>query len=186
MYDKNTLREKIKQMRKNLTHDEITQKSEKITSLLTETQIYRNAKCVCIYMASFNEPRTIPLIRKAISDGKKICVPITNTENTTLSLSYVNDITSLKKGAYGISEPAVIDTANPCDVDLIIVPGIAFDRNGNRIGFGKGFYDRLLTDTIAVKIGLCYNFQLCEGITSDKHDIPMNIIITEEGLIICK
>lgn len=186
MYDKNTLREKIKQRRKNLTHDEILQKSEKITSFLTETQIYQTAKCICVYMASFNEPRTLPFIEKALADGKKICLPVTDIESNTLSLSYISDTALLKKGAYGILEPSVIDNANPHDIDLIIVPGIVFDRNGSRIGFGKGFYDRLLSDTSAVKVGVCYAFQLCEGIPADKHDIPMNMIVTEEEFIVCK
>lgn len=186
MYDKNTLREQIKKRRKALTHEEIEEKSAKITQLLTAFAIYRSAKCICVYMAAFNEPRTMPLIQKALADGKTVCVPITDTENTTLSLSYIHDISALRKGAYGIFEPTVIDSANPRDVDLIVVPGIVFDKSGSRIGFGKGFYDRLLTDTRAVKVGLCYQFQLCEGVPSDKHDIPMNMLVTEEEFIICE
>lgn len=186
MYDKNALRELIKQKRKALTHEEISEKSIKITDFLTTSQIYQNAKCICVYMASFNEPRTLPLIQQAITDGKKICLPVTDIENTALSLSYISDTSSLKKGAYGILEPTVIDTADPHTVDLIIVPGIVFDRNGSRIGFGKGFYDRLLSDTNAVKIGVCYAFQLCKGIPADNHDIPMNMIVTEEEFIVCK
>jgi 5-formyltetrahydrofolate cyclo-ligase len=137
-------------------------------------------------MAAFNEPRTADIISRALSDGKKVCVPVTNEADCTLTLSYIQGTDSLVRGAYGIYEPAVIDGADTSAPDMITVPGIVFDKSGNRIGFGKGFYDRLLSEARAVRVGICYAFQLSENISPDKHDIPMDIIITEEETLICK
>lgn len=88
----------------------------------------------------------------------------------------------LKKGAYGILEPSVVKTADEKDIDVILVPGLAFDRHGGRMGFGKGYYDRLLETSIAVKIGLCYDFQLFDTIPTESHDVPMDFIITEKEI----
>jgi 5-formyltetrahydrofolate cyclo-ligase len=89
----------------------------------------------------------------------------------------------MARGAYGILEPVSIKKAEVSDIDLIIVPGIAFDINGGRCGFGKGYYDRLLCESKAKKIGLCYDFQLVREIETDEHDIPMDMIITERRII---
>ena len=185
IYDKNTLRQQIKQQRKALTHEEIACKSEKITAFITASDIYKNADCVCVYMAAFNEPRTIPFIHTALADGKRVCIPLSDTDSCTLTLSYISSTDDLTAGAYGILEPVRIDVASPGDIDLILVPGIVFDENGSRIGFGKGFYDRLLADTRAKKAGICYDFQVCSGIAADAHDIPMDVLITENGITVC-
>ncbi len=184
--DKNILREQIKKQRKALSHEQITGMSEKITAHVTASAAYKNSRCICVYIAAFNEPRTIPLIKAALADGKRICIPVSDTDTFTLTLSYIEKTDELISGAYGIPEPETIDIADPADVDLILVPGIVFDENGSRIGFGKGFYDRLLAGTASTKIGICYSFQICGGISADTHDIPMDMLATEKGVIICK
>lgn len=186
MYDKNILREEMKKKRKALTHEQIEEKSRRITEQAFTVNAYESARCICVYLAAFNEPRTMDIISRAIADGKKVCVPVTDTASGTLSLSYISGTNSLVRGAYGIFEPSVIDAADESDVDMIFVPGIAFDEGGSRIGFGKGYYDRLLENTRAVRAGICYEFQVCGKICADDHDIPMDIIITEEGIRICR
>ena len=89
----------------------------------------------------------------------------------------------LKKGAYGIYEPETISEASCDDIDFVLVPGIVFDYNCRRIGFGKGYYDKLLCDMRAFKAGLCYDFQLVESINADRHDVALDAIITEERII---
>jgi small GTP-binding protein len=114
---------------------------------------------------------------------KKIIVPITDIESGTLSLSYINSMDDMKKGAYGILEPKTVRKADENNIDVILVPGLAFDRNGGRMGFGKGYYDRLLESSKAVKIGLCYDFQILEKIPTEIHDVPMNFVITEKEIL---
>ncbi len=94
----------------------------------------------------------------------------------------------LSIGSYGILEPRTekIRKTRVEDIDLIIVPGVAFDKKGNRIGHGKGYYDRLLDKTNATKIGLAFEFQLLKEIPTDKHDLPIDILITEKRIIKCQ
>lgn len=89
----------------------------------------------------------------------------------------------MEKGAYGILEPKTVRKADENNIDVILVPGLAFDRNGGRMGFGKGYYDRLLESSKAVKIGLCYDFQILEKIPTESHDVPMNFVITEKEIL---
>ena len=100
-----------------------------------------------------------------------------------MSLSYINSMDDMKKGAYGILEPKTVRKADENNIDVILVPGLAFDRNGGRMGFGKGYYDRLLESSKAVKIGLCYDFQILEKIPTESHDVPMNFVITEKEIL---
>ena len=104
-------------------------------------------------------------------------------ETNTLSLFCIENAEELHKGAYGILEPSTKRPVAENDIDVIIVPGLAFDRRGGRMGFGAGYYDRLLIKTNAVKIGLCYDFQLMDSVPSEEHDVPMDYIITEKEIV---
>jgi 5-formyltetrahydrofolate cyclo-ligase len=116
---------------------------------------------------------------------KNIVVPISNKKDNTLTLSHLKSWEELSLGSYGILEPRTekIRKTNVEDIDLIIVPGVAFDEKGNRLGHGKGFYDRLLKKTKATVIGLAFEFQILENIPTDKNDVPVDMIITEKRII---
>ena len=89
------------------------------------------------------------------------------------------------KGAFSVYEPDSAELADINEIDVVIVPGVAFDKSGTRIGFGKGCYDRFLKQISSVKIGFCYEFQICDKIIADEHDINMDYLVTEKGLIKC-
>lgn len=180
--EKAELRKEIKAKRKALTPDEVNFASESISNSLWETDAFTKANTVMVYISAFNEVSTVAIVEKLLSLGKRVIVPVSDTATETLILSYIEDMSSLSEGAYGILEPKLIRTANATDIDCVLVPGIAFDVNGNRMGFGKGYYDKLLAQTSAVKIGLCYDFQLVQNIAAEAHDIPMDIIITEKRI----
>lgn len=182
-FTKNELRAQMKQRRRALTATEIAAKSRCITSQFLSSEQYLRASCIMVYLSAFHEPDTAALIDRALADGKRIVVPITHTDTHTLTLSYLTDRGSLTKGAYHISEPAQIIPASERDLDAIIVPGLAFDTYGNRLGFGAGYYDRLLSDTSAIKVGFCYDFQLIDTLVAENHDIPMNMLITETKIL---
>lgn len=186
IYGKDELRAEMKAKRKGLSRSEIEEKSARICALVTGSDAYKSADCICVYMAAFNEPRTMGIIERALSDGKRVCVPVTDAQSKTLTLSYINAADTLVRGAYGILEPSVINRADVKEVALTLVPGIAFDGNGNRIGFGEGYYDKLLSGTHRKKAGICYEFQVCGGICADEYDVPMDMIITEEGIRLCR
>ena len=124
------------------------------------------------------------IITRLLADGKKIVAPVTDKTATCITPYYIADISQLQKGAYGIFEPPQADKAKISDINAVIVPGIAFDKKGNRMGFGAGYYDRSLSDFGGTKIGICYDFQLLDKIYADSHDIPMDYIISEENIYV--
>lgn len=173
----------MREMRRALTPAEVTEKSTAIQKRLFSLDAFKSARNVCTFISAFKEPDTVEIIKALLGEGKGVIVPITHTGTNTLSLSYVEDFGDLKTGAFGILEPSVIKSAQENDIDAVLVPGLAFDRSGGRMGFGKGYYDRLLENTGAVKIGLCYDFQLFDTIPTEEHDVPMDIIITEKEIL---
>lgn len=181
--EKAKLRKEIKEKRKALTADEVRYASEIICNSLWDMDAFIESKTVMVYLSSFNEVSTMAITKKLLSLGKRVVVPISDTSTETLILSYIEDMSSLSKGAYGVLEPTSIKNANASDIECVLVPGIAFDVRGNRMGFGKGYYDKLLAQTSAVKIGLCYDFQLVDNIAVEAHDVPMDIIITEKQIL---
>lgn len=180
--NKNELREEMRALRRGLTTLEVEEKSRKIRENLFALDEYKNAETVLLYLSAFKEPSTADIIADALNQKKRVAVPISDTNNFTLTLSYITGFDDLQKGAYGILEPKKIIKADLSDIDLAVIPGLAFDKNGNRMGFGKGYYDKLLKDCKAHKTALCYSFQMFDKIPSDTHDIPMNTIITEDGI----
>lgn len=180
--NKDELRALIRTKRREMTADEVLSKSARIQKQLFSFDKYVNAKTVMLYVSAFNEPSTIEIIKDAIEYEKRVVLPVSDTATETIVLSYLDSLDDLEKGAYGILEPKVIKPADTADIDFILVPGLAFDRRGNRMGFGKGYYDKLLCKTCAEKTALCYEFQLFDEINADDHDIPMNTIITEDKL----
>ena len=180
--EKEAIRATIKARRKQLTKDEINQKSAKVYSALFSSEILKNAKTVMIYLAAFNEVRTEMIIDTLLQSGISVCAPVTNTENTSITPYYIKDMKNLTRGAFKIAEPPRNSEAMKEDIDAIIIPGVAFDKKGNRMGFGKGYYDRFLWDFAGIKIGICYDFQLLDKIPHISHDIAMDYIISEDEI----
>ena len=144
--------------------------------------LFKDAKTVMCYLSAFNEPDTFEIISLLLSQGKRVVVPVTDTNACTITPSYLTSLDGLRSGSYGIAEPSEYAPADAADIDISVIPGIAFDRSGMRIGFGKGYYDRFLSEFRGLKLGLCYEFQLYDSVPHDRHDIPMDIIITEGNI----
>ncbi|MBQ3427906.1 MAG: 5-formyltetrahydrofolate cyclo-ligase [Clostridia bacterium] len=174
---KNEIRAAAKARRRSLTHNEIVTKSEAALTLLLP--YLENADTVFCYMAAFNEPRTGELIERLISYGKRVAVPVTDTVSNTITPVLYTGRQELISGAMGIPEPKSRITVASDEIDAAVIPGIAFDRDGTRIGFGAGYYDRFLEGFKGLKIGLCYDFQVYDRLPRDTHDIPMDVIVTE-------
>ena len=181
--NKSELRERVKKLRRMITAEEIEVKSADITKTLFSLKTMKDAGTVMAYLPAFKEVDTRGIIERLLETGKKIVVPISNTADFTITPSYIDGMNGLKKGAYGILEPIEVREAVLADVDVILVPGIVFDERCSRCGFGKGYYDRLLDGCSAVKIGLCYDFQVVREIETDANDIPMDMVITERRII---
>jgi len=184
---KEKLRKEIKQKRKKLSKEENRKKSLEIKKRLFELKDYTDAKIVLFYISYNFEVFTHDMIREALKN-KKIVVPISNKRDFTLILSKINAWNNLELGAYGILEPkkSCIKEISEEKIDLIIVPGVAFDEKGNRLGHGKGYYDRLLEKTKAKSIGLSFELQIVKKIPTKENDMPVDMIITEKRIINCK
>ncbi|WP_370449270.1 5-formyltetrahydrofolate cyclo-ligase [Parabacteroides sp. AF14-59] len=155
--------------------------SETILKQLEETELFRQASCVALYNAIPGEVQTATFLEKWY-DKKQLLLPL--VVGNDLRLLPYEGIDTLKPGIFGILEPADQETTIPeTDIDLIIVPGVAFDRQLNRMGRGKGYYDRLLSTLQAPKIGICFDFQLQEMIPVEPFDKKMDMIITEKEVI---
>jgi len=173
---KQILREKFTKHPIILSDESIAFRSKIICDRLTQTLLFSDAKCIALYCATGNEVSTYELMAN-LPPTKKIVLPVISGENMHFYPYTGKD--NLKKGAFGIMEPVSGDLVPPEDIDLFIVPGVAFDYACNRLGRGKGYYDRYLSGTDKPTIGLCYDFQLIESIPTEPHDKKMTIVITE-------
>ena len=180
--EKDILRKEMKERRKFLSEDKRKELSEKIFKRLSETAEYKQAKSVCVYMDSFGEVKTDLIISDLRASGREVIFPVSNPETKTLTLC--RDTNEFVRGAYGILEPKEKICVDFCVPDLVIIPGLAFDVEKNRLGFGAGYYDRFLEQSNAVKVGICYDFQLVEEINAEQHDIKMDIILTDMRIIV--
>lgn len=180
------LRSKIRQQRMALDDVETRLSSSKAASLLLATPVYRQATRLAAYAASNNELDPHPVIKEAWSDGKRVYLPVIREDNT-LSFAPYHLRSSLQKNSYSIPEPvcSAEELLPAADLDLILVPLVAFDAGCRRVGMGAGYYDRTLAGLHSdkpVKAGLAYDFQRVNYIRSQPWDIPMDMIVTEQHI----
>lgn len=181
--NKEDIRRIIKVRKTMLNDNEKSEAARNVFSRLEQTAAFIMADKILLYHSLPDELSTIEFI-KHWAKRKHFYLPRVNGVNLDI-LPY--DETRLSLGSFHIEEPTGNDTTDINDIELIIVPAIAYDRQGNRVGRGKGYYDRLLTNTRATKIGVGYDFQLIdEGIDCAPHDVRMDVVITESHHIIVR
>ncbi len=154
--------------------------SEAINKKLLSLEKVMKADCIMAFYSYKNEPYMIGFMHECMGMGKQIALPRIIGEGKMAAAVYSRD-SELKNNAYGIPEPYPGNII--CKPDVVIVPGLAFDLNRNRIGFGKGYYDRFLKGSEAYKIGVCFDYQIVEKIDAGSHDVPVDIVVTEERII---
>lgn len=176
--DKKEIRRMISRQKKELTTEQIKEFSHQIAKRIIASQVYKDAKVIYPYIAYNQEVITNEIIEDAWAKGKLVAAP--KTYNDYMEFLFITSFDQLEPGAFNIPEPTTSDIANESEV-LIIMPGIAFDPDFNRIGYGGGFYDKYLAnhpDTIFHKIALTYDFQLLEHLETEPHDYKVDGIIT--------
>jgi len=184
--EKKALRRRMKKMRSELTLWSFREYSQAIMNRCMETEEWQDARTVHIYVASLNnEVDTLGLIFRLFDSGKRVVVPKCGDTAHQLLNIRVESLEELVCGKYGIMEPVYVPEreVDPRDLDLVISPLLAYDRNGGRLGFGGGYYDGLLRGCICPKIGLAYSFQEVEVVPTEPYDEKLNIIITEKEFI---
>lgn len=186
--DKGELRKEIKLKRENLDKNIKLRADEKIRKSLFESEIYKNSKVVFIYVNMDSEINTIDIIKTLLISDKIVAVPkvipVSLKERQMKALKINSMLQLNESGAFGILEPSVECEDISEDVDLIIIPGLAFDINGNRLGYGGGFYDRFLRKyPNSKRVALCYDFQIFDEIPHEFFDEKVDLIISEEKII---
>ena len=177
---KQELRKIITEKKRLLTENQFADLSDRLFFHLESLLTFKKAKIILLYHSLKDEVKTHSFIEKW-KEEKMILLPI--VEDDKLKLRIYKSLSDLKTGAYGIEEPTGSLFTEYEKIDLAIIPGISFDAHGNRLGRGKGYYDRLLPNIKAYKIGVCFAFQVSKEIPTEPHDTRMDLVITENGLL---
>ena len=176
------IREEMSRKRRYLTKKEKTELDNKILNTLVNLPEWKKAKKILIYIAHRYEIQTSGILRIFLKK-KQIIVPKTHLRFHSLSLHKIKSPDDLFIGRYGLLEPNPgTQMIEPEEVDLAVIPGMVFDLKGHRIGYGKGYYDKLNKHLKCKKISLAYNFQIIDNIPAEKHDQPIDILITEKKI----
>lgn len=174
--DKTSLRKKIREQKRAMTETEIVERSEKLGVLFAASELYRNAQTIYAYLPYNQEVRTVPMLERAMKDGKRVAVPKVYGEE--MKFLYITDLNRVEKGYAGIPEPMGDEPVAQDPTALVLMPGLAFDREGHRIGYGGGFYDKFLAaEPGHPTVALCYEFQMVERIQTEEFDIPVDQVI---------
>jgi len=160
------------------------EKSEEIADHVLRARWFETAETVFAYLSYRSEVETMTIVGEALRYGKRVAVP--KVEGSRMQFYAIFSENDIREGYRGILEPVSCGAAvTPKDDDLILVPGVAFDRLGYRMGYGGGFYDRYLSENRAMykTVGLAFSEQICERIPTDEYDIRLDMIITEKGAV---
>lgn len=180
---KKQLRKELKLKRKAIINK--PDKDKAVCRNLLNCNEYRQADTVLFYAALDDEINIDECIRKAIDDGKKAALPVCIDNFGYMEFYYINSLKDIKEGSFGVREPEISNSVKVTDFEnsICLVPAIAYDRLGYRLGYGKGYYDRFLENYAFISIGLCYNELVVEKLPADKYDVPVDKIITENDII---
>jgi len=184
--NKKELRENALRIRNGFTGQQILVSSEEMIQKLIEHTWYRECSTLFTYVSMDREVQTRKLIEKGIRDGKRVCVPRVVPRQQMLAVPITNPAVELEKGFYGVLEPiAQLPSVSPQEVDLVIVPGLIFDREGYRIGYGGGYYDKYLENlpSHCRTVGLAFHTLITDRIPREAHDKKVMLVITEKELI---
>jgi len=174
--DKKELRAMIRQKKRAMSEGEICQRSEALGKLFRESNLYRQANTIYGYLPYNQEVRTVAMLEQAILDGKRVAVPKVYGEE--MRFIYIEDMSAVEKGYAGIPEPVADGPIADDEKALVLMPGLAFDPQGHRIGYGGGFYDRFLEkEPQHPTLALCYEFQMLPHLETEEHDIPVDCVL---------
>ena len=174
--DKRELRRLMREKKRSMTQEQIESASARLGELLAQSAIYRNARTIYGYLPYNQEVRTVPMLERALREGKRIAVPKVYGEE--MKFIYMTDLTQVEEGYAGIPEPVADGPVADDPTALILMPGLAFDSQGHRIGYGGGFYDKFLAaEPNHPTVALCYGFQVLPSIETEEYDIPVDCVL---------
>ena len=174
--DKKALRKQIREKKRAMTPQQIEQASARLGELFASSQAYKNAKTVYGYLPYNQEVRTVPMLERALQDGKRVAVP--KVYGDDMKFIYMDDLSQVADGYAGIPEPIADGPVADDPTALVLMPGLAFDPQGHRIGYGGGFYDRFLAaEPDHPTLALCSDFQMLPQLETEEFDIPVDTVL---------
>ena len=184
---KDELRARLRHWRRSLTPADGALAGAEIAGRLPAMPVFERARRILAYCSMPSEVDTRPLLDCCFRSGKQLCVPAWLRGERRYALAELTARTALRPGPLGISEPVVPQWVAPTAVDLALIPGVAFDRHGGRLGHGGGFFDRLLADfrPDCCRVGLAFDGQMAAAVPMEAHDIGMHLVMTQTQTWIC-
>ena len=174
--NKQQLRQAIRQRKRAMTQEEIEDRCRSLCEKLLNSDNYRRCTCLYGYLPDNQEVRTWPILHQALADGKQVAVP--KVYGDEMKFIYLTDLTQVAAGYAGIPEPIADDPVAEQQDALVLMPGLAFDPQGHRIGYGGGFYDKFLSrEPKHPTVALCYEFQMVDHLETEQFDIPVDTVI---------
>ncbi len=174
--DKKELRRSIRERKRAMTEEEIVSRSEKLARLFYASEAYKSAKTIYGYLPYNQEVRTVPMLEQALRDGKRVAVP--KCYGDEMKFIFMEDLSKVEKGYANIPEPIADEPVADDTTALVLMPGLAFDPQGHRCGYGGGFYDKFLAaEPEHPTLALCYEFQMLPHLETEEHDIPVDYVL---------
>lgn len=174
--DKQALRKMIREKKRAMTEMQIEQASARLAQLLYSSPLYRQATTIYGYLPYNQEVRTVPMLEQALAEGKRVAVP--KVYGDEMRFLYIDDLSRVEKGYAGIPEPVDDEPVAKDPTALVLMPGLAFDKAGHRIGYGGGFYDKFLSaEPDHPTLALCYGFQMLDELPTEEFDIPVDCVL---------
>lgn len=174
--DKKALRAEIRAKKRAMTAQEIEEKSAALAKAFYETAEYKNAKTIYGYLPYNQEVRTTQMLAHALADGKQVAVP--KVYGDEMKFILLSDLSQVAKGYAGIPEPVADGPVAADPTALVLIPGLAFDPEGHRLGYGGGFYDKFLAaEPDHPTLALCYDFQMLPHLDTESYDIPVDRVL---------
>ena len=175
--DKKTLRTGIRARKQLISPEEIAVRSQQLCQLVLMSDAYKESKTIYGYLPFNQEVDLTPLLTQALADGKQVALP--KCRGTEMRFILMSDLSRVRRSAIGAPEPLDDSPVASDPAALVIVPGVVFDRQGHRIGYGGGYYDRFLAaEPNHPTIALCYSFQLTDHLETESHDIPVDTVFS--------
>ena len=170
------LRARIRALKRQMSAEEIEMRSAQLQQLFTATDAYRNARTLYGYMSYNQEVRTLPLLEQALRDGKRVAIP--KCYGDEMRFIFMDDLSQVEKSNFGIPEPVADGPIADDETALVLMPGLAFDRAGPRMGYGGGFYDKFLAaEPDHPTVALCFDFQVVEDLPTEEFDVPVDLVL---------
>ena len=174
--DKKELRRQIREQKRAMTEEQIVAASSRLGELFLNCPQYKQAQTIYGYLPYNQEVRTVPMLEQAMKGGKRVAVP--KCYGDEMRFIYMDDLSKVEKGYANIPEPIADEPVADDKTALVLMPGMAFTKDGKRMGYGGGFYDKFLAaEPNHPTVALCYDFQMVEDLPTEDYDIPVDCVL---------